>query len=64
MIGGLTVTQVQQDKVGIPLLVDLPLIGRLFGETKTQEDKSDLLILVTPHIVDDGERLAPPGGDR
>ncbi|HEX6534768.1 MAG TPA: AMIN domain-containing protein [Gemmatimonadaceae bacterium] len=64
VIGGLTVTQVQQDKVGIPLLVDLPLIGRLFGETKTQEDKSDLLILVTPHIVDDGERLAPPGGDR
>ncbi|HEU4641917.1 MAG TPA: AMIN domain-containing protein [Gemmatimonadaceae bacterium] len=64
VIGGLTVTQVQQDKVGIPLLVDLPLVGKLFGETKTQEDKSDLLILVTPHIIDDGERIGPPGDDR
>jgi len=61
VIGGLTVTQVTQSKVGIPLLVDLPLVGKLFGETRTEEDKSDLLILVTPHIVDDGEALPAPG---
>src|SRR5689334_2030643 len=54
VIGGLTVTQTTQSKSGIPLLVDLPLIGRLFGETRTQDEKRDLLILVTPHIVDDG----------
>ena len=54
VIGGLTVTQTTQSKSGIPLLVDLPLIGRLFGETRTDEEKRDLLILVTPHIVDDG----------
>ncbi len=65
VIGGLTTTQVQQSKSGIPLLVDLPFIGKLFGETRTQEDKTDLLILVTPHIVDDGDALgAPGGGDR
>ena len=56
MIGGLTVTQVTSSKSGIPLLVDLPLIGRLFGTTRTSEQKRDLLILVTPHIIDDGER--------
>ena len=54
VIGGLTVTQTTQSKSGIPLLVDLPLIGRLFGETRTQDEKRDLLILVTPHIIDDG----------
>ena len=54
VIGGLTVTQTTQSKSGIPLLVDLPLIGRLFGETRTDEEKRDLLILVTPHIIDDG----------
>ena len=54
VIGGLTVTQATQSKSGIPLLVDLPLIGRLFGETRTDEEKRDLLILVTPHIIDDG----------
>ncbi len=63
VIGGLTVTQVQQSKVGIPLLVDLPLVGKLFGETRTEETKNDLLILVTPHIIDEGEQLGPPGGE-
>ncbi|HUQ21338.1 MAG TPA: AMIN domain-containing protein [Gemmatimonadaceae bacterium] len=64
VIGGLTVTQVTSSKSGIPLLVDLPIIGRLFGVTRTSEQKRDLLILVTPHIIDDGDRTlarAPAG---
>ncbi len=64
VIGGLTVTQVTVSKVGIPVLVELPLIGKLFGSTRTQEEKRDLLILVTPHIIDEGERLGVPGGSR
>jgi type IV pilus assembly protein PilQ len=56
VIGGLTVTQVTSSKSGIPLLVDLPIIGRLFGVTRTSEQKRDLLILVTPHIIDEGDR--------
>jgi type IV pilus assembly protein PilQ len=57
VIGGLTVTQTTQSKSGIPLLVDLPIIGRLFGETRTDDEKRDLLILVTPHIIDDGASI-------
>ena len=71
VIGGLTVTQVTSSKSGIPLLVDLPLIGRLFGTTRTSEQKRDLLILVTPHIIDEGERqlntravVPPPSAPR
>jgi type IV pilus assembly protein PilQ len=64
VIGGLTVTSVSVSKVGIPLLVDLPLIGRLFGHTTHQEDKRDLLILVTPHIVDDGDKLSQASAPR
>src|SRR5687767_12380574 len=60
VIGGLTVTQVTSSKSGIPLLVDLPFIGRLFGTTRTSEQKRDLLILVTPHIIDEGERQLTP----
>ena len=32
-------------------------IGRLFGETTTNETKQDLLILITPHIIDEGEAV-------
>ena len=61
VIGGLTITQVTTSKSGIPFLVDLPLIGRLFGQTRTQEQKQDLLILITPHIIDDGETVRNMG---
>ena len=54
VIGGLTQTTVQLSKSGIPLLVDLPLIGRLFGVTSRTETRRDLLILITPHIIDEG----------
>ena len=59
VIGGLTVTQVSQNKSGIPVLVDLPLVGKLFGTTNKSEEKRDLLILITPHVIDEGERVRP-----
>jgi type IV pilus assembly protein PilQ len=55
VIAGLTQTQITRVKSGIPILMNLPLIGRIFSETRTVERKQDLLILVTPHIVDEGE---------
>jgi len=60
VIGGLTVTQVTVATSGIPFLVDLPVIGRLFGFRTSQEDRQDLLILVTPHIIDDLTASATP----
>jgi len=64
VIGGLTQTQVIKNKSGIPLLSDLPLIGRLFSQTDTREEKRDLLILITPHIIDEGEAIRPPNNDK
>ena len=61
VIGGLTQTSVRVTKTGIPLLVDLPLIGRLFGYTTRQEQRRDLLIMITPHIVDEGQQPAEAG---
>ena len=60
VIGGLTQTSVTKNKSGIPLLSDLPLLGRLFSQTDTREEKRDLLILITPHIIDEGEAIRPP----
>jgi type IV pilus assembly protein PilQ len=61
VIAGLTQTSVRVSKSGIPILVDLPLIGRLFGYTTRQEQRRDLLILLTPHIIDEGEQPSDAG---
>ena len=58
VMGGLTQSAIRYTKTGIPFLVDLPVIGRLFGVTNRQETKRDLLILITPHIIDEGESPA------
>ena len=54
VIGGLTVTETNRFRSGIPILMNLPFVGRLFSQNSKNETKRDLLILVTPHILDDG----------
>jgi type IV pilus assembly protein PilQ len=54
VIGGLTVTTVTKNRSGIPLLSGLPIIGKLFSFSDQQENRRDLIILVTPRITDDG----------
>jgi type IV pilus assembly protein PilQ len=60
VIGGLTVTETTRFRSGIPVLMNLPFIGRLFSQNTKNETKRDLLILVTPHILDEG--ITPPPG--
>jgi len=62
VMGGLTQTTVSVSKTGLPILVDLPIIGHLFGVTQRSETKRDLLILITPHIIDDGQQEPPSSG--
>ena len=57
VIGGLTLSQVTRSESGIPGLMNLPLVGGLFRNSNENENKQDLIILVTPHIVN-----APRGG--
>jgi type II secretory pathway component GspD/PulD (secretin) len=59
VVGGLTQTEVNVTKTGLPILVDLPIIGRLFGVTNRTETKRDLLILITPHVIDEGSPPVP-----
>jgi type IV pilus assembly protein PilQ len=57
VIGGLTLTEVKKSRSGIPLLGGLPIIGKLFSFSSDEERRRDLIILVTPRIVDDGQSL-------
>ncbi len=51
VIAGLTVTETEEVRSGIPMLMDLPLLGKLFRTTRRQQVQRDLIILVTPNIV-------------
>ncbi len=51
VIGGLTVTEREEVRSGIPFLMNLPLVGGLFRTTRESQIQRDLIILVTPTIV-------------
>ena len=54
VMGGLTQSERTEATAGIPLLMDLPLIGGLFRTRREQVIQRDLIILVTPHILRSG----------
>jgi general secretion pathway protein D len=39
------------DRVGIPFLSDIPILGYLFGQTSKQKHRMELIILITPHVI-------------
>lgn len=57
VLGGLISEQVVKAKDKIPMIGDLPLLGRLFRSESASKVKKNLLIFVTPTIID-------PAGNR
>ena len=53
VIGGLIETGQVTEVDQVPLLGSLPYIGDLFSSTIEVESKSEIIVLLTPHIVDD-----------
>jgi type IV pilus assembly protein PilQ len=53
VIGGLTTTTVTRNRAGIPLLSSLAFVGSLFSYSENRENRKDLIVMVTPRIVDD-----------
>ncbi len=52
-LGGLFSNQVSTSKNGIPWLQDIPYLGRLFTNTANSVARDELMVLITPHVVDD-----------
>ena len=59
VIGGILTESEQNNRAGIPWLAGLPAIGRLFRSNSAQRDKTELLIFVTPRIVEQAPIVAP-----
>lgn len=51
VIGGLISTQSQKRESKVPLLGDIPLLGMAFKRTQKSDVKTELLIFLTPHVV-------------
>jgi type IV pilus assembly protein PilQ len=40
----------------LPILGDIPLLGALFRKTNRQNERREVIVLLTPQIMDDSER--------
>ena len=51
VLGGLIANNYSKTNSGVPFLKDIPLIGSAFQANRVSGDRTELLILITPHIV-------------
>ncbi|MEA3053405.1 MAG: ral secretion pathway protein [Sphingomonadales bacterium] len=51
IIGGLSQEDVIRTKTKVPLLGDLPLLGQAFSTDRRTHAKTELYIVITPHII-------------
>ncbi len=58
VLGGLIDEDVQESVSKIPLLGDIPILGKLFSSTSTSTQKRNLMVFIRPTIVRDGSKLA------
>ena len=52
IISGLFNNESERVKTGLPIIKDLPIIGDLFSSSTWRNNESELLVIVTPVIVD------------
>ncbi len=57
MIGGMIKKNETKSETGIPFLKDIPLLGYLFKYESTSIDKTELLVMVTPYVIETDDVL-------
>ena len=55
VIGGLMQNRTANDDGGVPGLSSIPLLGNLFKQTRRENTRSELVILLKPVVVDDAK---------
>jgi general secretion pathway protein D len=53
VLGGLMQDAFTTQRTKVPVLGDLPILGALFRSTKTMKKKTNLLLILTPHVIRD-----------
>ena len=57
VLGGIYETERRETITKVPFLGDIPAVGALFRSKQLQNDKSELLIFVTPRILEEGSTI-------
>ncbi|MEW6714121.1 MAG: secretin N-terminal domain-containing protein [Nitrospirota bacterium] len=63
VIGGLISEATSKTGEGIPFLSKIPVLGYLFGSTKNTHAKTELIILLTPHVIRNQVEAANVSGE-
>ena len=58
VLGGLIQEEERKNVSKVPFLGDLPVVGSVFRSTNTVNTKNELVIMITPHIINDTEDVA------
>lgn len=56
LLSGIIQEQERTDVTKVPILGDLPLLGALFRRTERSNERREVIVLLTPQIVDDSDR--------
>jgi len=56
LLGGLISSSTTDGKSKVPLLGDVPVVGRLFQNRNKHGQKTELLMLITPYVVEDASQ--------
>lgn len=51
VIGGLMKSKKNTSQSGVPFLRNIPILGYLFGGGKREAEKTELILLITPHVI-------------
>ncbi|KXS44282.1 MAG: type IV pilus assembly protein PilQ [Candidatus Frackibacter sp. T328-2] len=51
VIGGLITENEREKNTKVPFLADLPIIGKIFQKTENSPEKSEIIMLITPKLV-------------
>ena len=57
VIGGLVRSRITRSETKVPILGDIPLLGLLFRTRGDHMEKSNLILILTPHIIRDSTDL-------
>jgi general secretion pathway protein D len=58
LLGGMITDSLSDTETKVPLFGDIPLIGNLFKTRSKSKNKTELIIMLTPHILTSGDEAA------